>query len=365
MTTRREAIMTAATALATAICDAMGLPSTVEPAPEPTPAPTSEFGPFTPPTIALPRLDDVMEVDVTWSTQKPSETFTGFGPRHIQNAGTLFELGYSKSPAHGAGFQDVQVDAGALLVKAAHCKDMRMERVNFDFGKQHVNHRGICRLYGLIGHTVIKDVRWIGDPAVGDTNSIMAMILLGGKPRYLPDGSDAGNTEENIDVEYGGGTFEIDGFDLQNSLINDPSYPNTDGISIERVFSGTISNGRCVNVMDACFDLKGDIRAHNIYASQARNGIKFWQNQHHGSVMLGTFRHACIMAGKYMWDSDRKITFDYLVLEDPFTPLLGSDSYAAHVVINAGEWSPEQIWFANDCASGSTVTLPDGTVLSN
>ena len=69
------------------------------------------------------------------------------------------------------------------------------------------------------------------------------------------------------------------------------------------------------------------------------------------------------MAGKYMRDSERKIQFDYLVLEDPNVPLLGSDTFAAHVVIHEGEWAPEQVWFAGDCASGSTVTLPDGTLL--
>lgn len=354
MTTRREAIMTAATALGAAICDALDIP-------EAGAAPTPTRG-IQPVNIAPPVTTGE---PADWPTWEASATATMFGPKRIANGGTLTKMGYGSDAPIGMALHDIDADRASLVTRAAHMKNATFERIRIREGRYGSSGVGIATLWGLIGHLTIKDVSYTGPVEPMATNDILAFIALKGKPRFDADGNPTGNTEANIDIENGGGTFDINGFEFSNLAITDTSYPNTDGISTERVYSGSIRNGSIVNVMDACLDLKGDVRADNVYLSQARNGIKAWQDQRHGTIGFGTFRHSCVFVGKWTGESQRIITFDYVELDDPTTGFLGGDGAACHAVIHGGTWSADQKWFAGDCPKGSTVTLPDGTIARN
>jgi hypothetical protein len=332
-----------------------------EPTPEPEPTPAPSTG-FALPLLAAPQVSGPAE---DWSTWEASASATEFGPKRIASGGTLTKMGYGGAAPNGMHLHDIDADRAALVTRAAHMQNATFERIKIREGRYGSSGVGIATLWGLVGHLTVKDVAYYGPSEPMQTNDILAFIALKGKPRYDANGNPTGNTEANIDIENGGGTFDIDGFDFHNLPITDTSYPNTDGISTERVYSGTIRNGTILNVMDACLDLKGDVRADNVSLSVARNGIKAWQDQHHGTVEFGTFRHACVFVGKWTGDHSRTITFDYADLTDPTTAFLGGDGEACHAVLRAGRWLDDQKWFAGDCPKGSTVTLPDGTVLRN
>lgn len=315
---------------------------------------------FTLPDIAFPVLaDDTVHVD-TMRTWSPSDTATTeWGPKDIGSGGTLAVFGYDDDrPVDNYPIHDIQVDACSLVWKSKNCTNLTFERINIDLVKPHTEHRGICKLTGLTGHTVIKNVKAIGDLTEVKTSTPQAFICFWGKARFDADGNPTGMDENLVNITQAGGTVEIDGFHFENMLAV-ADYANTDGISMERTWSGTIRNGLVRNVSDACLDLKGDVAVDRVTVDGGRNGLKAWSDQTHGSMIFGEFRHAAIMIPQ-----GNTITFEGDVWFDGSCPVLGGNR-ACHLIFTGSVQSEAAKWFAPDCAAGSTITLPDGTVLTN
>ena len=58
------------------------------------------------------------------------------------------------------------------------------------------------------------------------------------------------------------GNLKIDRFDFRDLwMASGSDYGNVNGISTERGYSGTISNGRIINASDACLDISCGLRS--------------------------------------------------------------------------------------------------------
>ncbi|WP_395397211.1 hypothetical protein WBP07_31545 [Novosphingobium sp. BL-8A] len=247
------------------------------------------------------------------------------------------------SNAQGFVMADVITRNYGPVLRGTNVPDISIERVSATGARADPTlGLGLANVSDGIGHAVFHDLVWIGDPASPAINGDDAWgaITLKGK---------------NADDV---GTFEIRNFDFQNLFMAEgTNYRNVDGISTEKGYSGTISNGRVMNASDACLDIKGDVKVDNVYLSGCREGLKVWQSQHHGLIELGTNNYVGII-GKGSSSETRTIEIDVLIASgDPSVPLFRAEEGKVTLHIGRLVAKPGQVLRASGSYSGSDVIV--------
>ncbi|WP_395337304.1 hypothetical protein WBP06_22260 [Novosphingobium sp. BL-8H] len=247
------------------------------------------------------------------------------------------------SNAQGFAMSDIVTRGYGPVMRGVNVPDLRVERVSATGARADPTlGLGLVNISSGIGHAVFRDVVWIGDtkaPAINGDDAWGAITLKGKNAKDF-------------------GTFEITGFDFQNLFMAPGShYRNVDGISTEKGFSGTISNGRVMNASDACLDIKGDVKVTNVYLSGCREGLKIWQSQHHGLVELGSNSFAGII-GKGSPSETRTIEIEVLIASgNPDIPLFVAEE--GKVILHIGRLvaKSNQVLKGSGSYSGSQVIV--------
>ncbi len=298
---------------------------------------TSGATTFRMPSIAAPAVD---------GSNCPTKTTIRLGPdtppvKSICAAdGKILVNG---SNAQGFVMTDVIARNYGPVMRGVNVPDLRVERVSAPGARADPTlGLGLVNVSNGIGHAIFSDLVWIGDtasPAIND-NDAWGAITLKGK-----DANDVG-------------TFEIRNFDFQNLFMAEgKNYRNVDGISTEKGYSGTISDGRVMNASDACLDIKGDVKVDNVYLSGCREGLKIWQSQHHGLIELGTNTYVGII-GKGSQSETRTIEIEVLIASgDPTVPLFRAEE--GKVILHIGRLvaKPDQVLRAGGSYAGSDVIV--------
>jgi len=292
---------------------------------------------FTMPSIAAPQVSSA--ACKAASTLRMTATTPGISKLCVVDGNILV----NGKDASGFVMRDIKSQRYGPLMRGSNVQDLQVQRVSDTEARADATlGLGLVNVSNGIGKASFHDLVWIGDKAHPAINSddAWAAIALKGK-----DADDVG-------------TFEINNFDFQNLFMNSGSYyQNVDGISTEGGYSGTITNGRVINASDACLDIKGNVRADNVYLSGCRQGIKAWTNQSHGLIELGTNRFVGII-GKGSKVVTRTITIDVLIASgDPNVPLFRAEDGVVNLHIRRLIAKPGQVLSASGSFSGSKVTI--------
>ncbi len=241
--------------------------------------------------------------------------------------------------------EDVDARNFGLVVKLFNMPQLRVSRVKVTDGASSGS-----SIYGIgIGHftsymtnVTFQDLIYRGDPDKPTRNidDAWAAIALRGR------GAD--------DI----GRFSIDRFDFQDLFMEAGTYfQNVDGISTERGYSGTITNGRIRNASDACLDLKGDVSVNNVYVEGCYSGMKLWDDQDHGLVEIGPNRSFNVI-GKGTAGTIRQIYIETLILSgDPDMPMFRAEDGIVHLTVGTLIADPDQVLNADGSYPGSSVTV--------
>ncbi|WNO54526.1 hypothetical protein [Stakelama saccharophila] len=310
------------------------------PVPTPTPAPPKDrpTAAFHMPAIAAPQISD----NVAFESLGPWTLDAGDheqGERRLEN-NYLFLKGGDAADFH---LHDIEARNHGPLLRGSHMPGVVVERIAVTDGRRSPTYGiGIATLSNGIGHAVFRDLSYIGDlssPA-DNSNDAWAAIALKGK--------NANDT----------GTFVIDRFDFRNLFMAEgDNYRNADGISVERGYSGTITNGRVMNASDACLDIKGDVRIDNVQIAGCREGLKAWSDQHHGVMEIGTNEIAAII-GKGTSAGPRTMTIDVLIVDgNPKVPLFRAEDGVFNLRIGTLIAAPNQVIRDKDSYPHSRVDI--------
>lgn len=265
------------------------------------------------PAITLPQIPG----NAAYKTSTPRKVGSGStGWKRLRlESGWLFARGGDVS---GLTLADIDARSHAIILRGSRLPKLRVERVRVRQGRTSSAGSGIATVWNGADGAVFRDLIYTGDPAKPAPNGSppWAAIALAGK-----DANDIGS-------------FSIDRFDFRN-MVTAPGkrYPNADGISTERGYSGTITNGRVTNASDACLDIKGDVSVNNVYLAGCREGIKAWSNQKHGLIAMGMNRVAAILGGGSP-SAVRTMHIETLILDgDPARPILKAENGIFNVTI--------------------------------
>lgn len=292
---------------------------------------------FRMPTIATPTVPR----DIASRTRGPlkiGSSSTGWKQLRLEN-NWLFARG---GGASGLRLTDIDATSYGILLRGSSLPGLRVERVRVLQGRTSSAGSGIATVWNGADGAVFRDLTYVGDPARPAPNGSppWAAIALAGK--------DANDT----------GSFSIERFDFRN-LITEPGkrYPNADGISTERGYSGTIANGRVTNASDACLDIKGDVSVDNVYLAGCREGIKAWSDQKHGLIAMGTNKVAAIL-GAGSPSAVRSMYIETLILDgDPAKPVLKAENGIFNVTIGTLMAARDQKLLADKSFKGSSVKV--------
>jgi len=354
MTTRREAIMTAVTALGAAICDALDIPEAdvSEPVPE-DPEPTVPAEPV--------QYGAILEPEEPIITQEEASVGAGGINRKAGQSIAMKDAWWSDNWIGWKGN-----DSGANPLADVSCEDVFLER----FGplivmrgapsiylnrimsiEASVSSYGIgfLRATDTIGKLRAHNLTFRGEREITNANDAFAAICLWGK-----DGDTCTD-------------WEISRFDFRNVIMAaGNNYANADGISVERGHDlGLIEHGVIKNVSDAGIDCKGEnCRINQVDIEGARQSLKLWDaSDKHGRIISRSPRFAHIIAKP--GGSTEAIVIDRLEAPDaPTKPIVAFESGPRKVVINTLIAPEEQKLFSvENAAEGSQLWINGSQVL--
>ncbi|WP_188770065.1 hypothetical protein [Novosphingobium endophyticum] len=289
------------------------------------------------PPIALPSIPKAISYK-SMGPWKIRSSSNGWKQLRLEN-NWLFVRG---GGASGLRLTDIEARSHGIIMRGSNLPKLRVERVRVVQGRTSSAGGGIVTVWNGADGAVFRDLTYVGDPKRPAPNgsSPWAGIALAGK--------DANDT----------GSFSIERFDFSN-LVTEPGdrYPNADGISTERGYSGTIANGRVTNASDACLDIKGDVSVDNVYLSGCREGIKAWSDQKHGLIAMGTNRVAAIL-GAGTPSRSRSMYIETLILDgNPAKPLLRAEKGIFNLTIGTLVAARDQKLMDENSFKGSSVKI--------
>lgn len=294
MTTRRDAIMTAVTALGAAICDALDLPETGEPTPT-VPAEPVQYGaivaPAPPVITAEPQArgnpisrtagQSIVQSDVHWT-----DSWMAWKGNDVSD-GPLVEV----------RCEDILLERFGPYIVMRGAPSIQLSRIASLEARHSSYGIGFLRATDVIGKLRASDLRFVGADPVANANDAFAPICLWGK-----DGDTCTD-------------WAIERFDFRNVIMAEGgNYQNADGISVERGHDfGLIEHGVIKNVSDAGIDCKGyNCRINQVDIESARQSLKLWDaTPHHGRIVSRTPRFAHILAA-----SDNEQVLDEPIIID-------------------------------------------------
>jgi hypothetical protein len=274
------------------------------------------------------------------------------GGVRFANCGRAFTLAKS---VDGLRLHDIELDRSGFLLNCPaagiDCTNARIQRI------RSLNARmfpelgtGVVSIRGDLSGLVVEDIEFVGDgvPYRGE-GKVYGIVQLKGKL--------AGDRANGFSVRRvrGGGLW-----------IEGAAYPNTDGISTEAGHTnGRIEDCDLWDFSDAGIDLKGDgNRLDRVRVRNARQSVKLWGNGSHGRIesIDPRFAHVLIAGG----EAPKRMSIGYLAAHgDPRKPLVRFERGVSHVKLSAVSIATDQkLISAAGEARGSTLTMPDGRVLT-
>jgi hypothetical protein len=292
---------------------------------------------FNMPDIALPSIPK----DVSYKSLGPWKIKSGSsGWKRLRlEDNWLFVRG---GGASGLRLADIDARSHGIILRGSDLPGLRVERVRVQRGRRSSAGAGIATVWNGADGAVFRDLVYAGDPERPAKNGsgAWAAVALAGK--------DANDT----------GSFTIERFDFRDLITaQGERYPNADGISTERGYSGTIANGRVTNASDACLDIKGDVSVDNVYLSGCRQGIKAWSDQKHGLIAMGTNRVAAVL-GAGTPSRTRSMYIETLILDgDPAKPILRAENGVFNLTIGTLVAARDQKLQDEHSFKGSSVKI--------
>jgi hypothetical protein len=312
--------------------------ATPSPAPTPAPTPDAIVPRFVMPSIAPPALPSGLAYET---------------PQTI----------YSTS--HSVDVSDRKIEGGTILLRADDVSKLTMsDIVARKFGPIM---RGRSIDYITLNRIAVSQAKANATYGLGITNTsggfvtavMQNLVFEGDTTSPAPNAADAwaaialkGKTSADA------GNFTIDRFDFRDLwMASGSNYENVDGISTERGYSGTISNGRIVNASDACLDIKGDVTVDNVYLENCREGIKLWSSQSHGLIEMGTHRFVAIIAKGGSSNASTVYIETLILTGDPMVPAFRAEGGPVTLTIGTLVANPDQVLNASSSYAGSSVKV--------
>ena len=362
MTTRREAIMTAATALGAAICDALDLseavPDEPTPAPAPVPAEPIQYGAIIEPEA--PVLEGVEKVVFGVQMRKTDGDSIDIANRWWADK----YMGYRASARLAyVNCEDIMLHNYGPMIVMRGCDDIYINRVwSLDARHSETYGIGILRATDTLGKIRVTNTKFVGSEPLPNSGDPRAVFCLQGK-----DGDDVCTDWELSRFHYENCVM-LPKLNEDGSVASDSRYLNVDGISIERGHDdGVIEHGFIDNCSDAGIDCKG----HNVLINQVdiancRQSLKLWDtSERYGRIISRTPRFAHILAASSSQQVEgERIVIDRLECPDaPTKPVVAFEGRKDVVIRTLIAPEGQKLFTKTNDADGSTLWVNGTQVL--